>query len=148
LETMKNILGAIDQAVETAKAELDQKYSSVSLEADCEALKARVGATAAKLKEDLLALADELPNDILALYERGVRVWHTPTIAPQVARLDLHWGSRNLFYGPDDSDFKLPKGLWKILVVAIPVKPSDVPEEEKKELMRYGEVRELFEPEQ
>ena len=144
METMKNILGAIDQAVETAKGELDQKYSSVSLEADCEALKARVGATAAKLKEDLLTLADELPNDVLALYERGVRVWHTPTILPQVDQPRLVWAGHDLFYNGGIGSFALPSGLWKILVVAMPVKPSDVSEEEKKELMCHGEARDLF----
>ena len=133
METLKNILGAIDDEVERCKKELDDRYSTAALETENETLKARLTGVANKLKEDLTTLAAELPTDVVTLYEKGARVWRTKAIDPDRMPVEFRWGSFNLFYD-GQVEFHLRDGLWRFLVVAIPV----TPDEELSEFDRQG----------
>jgi len=129
----------IAQDLENAKRQLDERYSFAAIQEAVNDGKAKLEANAAKLEKDLSIMAAAVPANIATLYEKGALVWTTRAIDAGRYQPELRWaGYYDLAGTQDGGRFQLGNALYRLVIIALPVRVGELSQEEVSALKQVG----------
>ena len=130
---VKNQIG---KDLEKAEATLDARYSPKAIQEAIDTAKRQLQADAAKLIDDLAALEAKVPKSLTDLYEKGAAVWITDPIDTTQNPLEIRWGMYDLRFSHNGASLGLGHGLYRLIVVGIPMQASELTPYDKDRLRK------------
>ncbi len=119
---------------ERLKEQVNKTYSPEAIEAQRRDFLGRIEALAQKRIEDLRALQALLPHDLMAMLEQGTIPFRTRAIRTEkdgYPRLRLEHNQQDLLWLTGNQSWVLPEGIWRILLLVVPISVEDLTDEEK-----------------